>query len=162
PRPRLSLPDRAGLPHAGLGQEPAARHRALPVRERPLRRPVGARGGAAADPAAPAAEGEPVAMPDVLLTHGYFLHEDEKEQQIMKPYPPLGLLYISAYLKQKGFDVEVFDTTFATRADLVKRLGEGRGVVGVYTNLMTRSSVLDIARAAHERGWTVVLGGPEG
>ena len=35
-------------------------------------------------------------MPDILLTHGYFLGEDEKEQQIMKPYAPLGLLYISA------------------------------------------------------------------
>jgi hypothetical protein len=37
-------------------------------------------------------------MNDILLTHGYFLAEDEKEQQIMKPYPPLGLLYLSAYL----------------------------------------------------------------
>ena len=41
-------------------------------------------------------------MPDVLLTHGYFLHEDEKEQRIMKPYAPLGILYLSAYLKREG------------------------------------------------------------
>ncbi len=27
-------------------------------------------------------------MPDLLLTHGYFLAEDEKEREIMKPYPP--------------------------------------------------------------------------
>ena len=39
------------------------------------------------------------AMTDILLTHGYFLAEDEKERQIMKPYPPLGLLYLSAFLK---------------------------------------------------------------
>ena len=38
-------------------------------------------------------------MADLLLTHGYFLAEDEKERQIMKPYPPLGLLYLSAFLK---------------------------------------------------------------
>ena len=31
----------------------------------------------------------------------------------MKPYPPLGLLYLSAYLKRAGFSVEVFDSTFA-------------------------------------------------
>ena len=43
-------------------------------------------------------------MPDILLTHGYFLFEDEKEQQIMKPYAPLGLLYLSAYLKREGFE----------------------------------------------------------
>ena len=35
-------------------------------------------------------------MSDVLLTHGYFLFEDEKEVQIMRPYPTLGLFYISA------------------------------------------------------------------
>ena len=55
---------------------------------------------------------------DVLLTHGYFLAEDEKERQIMKPYPPLGLLYLSAYLKRAGFAVEVFDSTFGELAAL--------------------------------------------
>ena len=33
---------------------------------------------------------------DIILTHGYLLNEDEKEQPIMKPYAPLGILYISA------------------------------------------------------------------
>ena len=42
-------------------------------------------------------------MADILLTHGYFLAEDEKERQIMKPYPPLGLLYLSAFLKSARF-----------------------------------------------------------
>ena len=60
-------------------------------------------------------------MTDLLLTHGYFLWEDEKEREIMKPYAPLGLLYISAYLKRAGFDVETFDTTFSDRT-LVARL----------------------------------------
>jgi radical SAM superfamily enzyme YgiQ (UPF0313 family) len=100
-------------------------------------------------------------MSDLLLTHGYFLAEDEKERQIMKPYPPLGLLYLSAYLKREGFTVEVFDSTFAERAQLARRLGEGRGVLGIYTNLMTRRSVLEIVRAAKAAGWTVILGGPE-
>jgi anaerobic magnesium-protoporphyrin IX monomethyl ester cyclase len=31
-------------------------------------------------------------MSDILLTHGYFLLEDEKEKQIMRPYATLGLL----------------------------------------------------------------------
>jgi anaerobic magnesium-protoporphyrin IX monomethyl ester cyclase len=100
-------------------------------------------------------------MPDVLLTHGYFLFEDEKESQVMKPYPTLGLLYLSAWLKREGFEVEVFDTTFARREDLHARLSLGAGVVGIYTNLMTRASVLDVIRRAKSSGWTVVLGGPE-
>jgi radical SAM superfamily enzyme YgiQ (UPF0313 family) len=101
-------------------------------------------------------------MTDLLLTHGYFLADDEKERQIMKPYPPLGLLYLSAYLKRAGFSVEVFDSTFAERAALEARLAATPGgVVGVYTNLMTRRPVLDVVRMAKRHRWTVVLGGPE-
>lgn len=100
-------------------------------------------------------------MSDLLLTHGYFLFEDEKEMQIMRPYPTLGLLYISAYLRRAGLDVEIFDTTFARREELIDRLGRGTGVVGIYTNLMTRRPVLDIVAAAKAHGWIVVLGGPE-
>ena len=33
-------------------------------------------------------------MNELLLTHGYFLAEDAVEAKVMKPYPPLGLLYI--------------------------------------------------------------------
>jgi radical SAM superfamily enzyme YgiQ (UPF0313 family) len=101
-------------------------------------------------------------MADILLTHGYFLAEDEKERQIMKPYPPLGLLYLSAYLKRAGCTVQVFDSTFAQRRDLVQRFADSPGgLVGIYTNLMTRRSVLEIVRAARHHRWTVVLGGPE-
>jgi len=81
-------------------------------------------------------------MSDILLTHGYFLFEDEKEIQIMRPYPPLGLLYISAFLRREGFDVEVFDSTFSQRHELFDRLAKGGGVIGLYTNLMTRKPVL--------------------
>jgi radical SAM superfamily enzyme YgiQ (UPF0313 family) len=101
-------------------------------------------------------------MTDILLTHGYFLHEDAKELEIMRPYPPLGLLYISAYLRRRGFDVGLFDTTFARREDLYATLQRAPGgVLGLYTNLMTRKTLLDIVRVARDHGWTVVLGGPE-
>jgi radical SAM superfamily enzyme YgiQ (UPF0313 family) len=101
-------------------------------------------------------------MADILLTHGYFLWEDEKEQQIMKPYPTLGLLYISAYLRRAGFDVALYDTTFGSRAELADRLArEPGGVLGIYTNLITRSNVVWIVGEAKRHGWMVILGGPE-
>jgi radical SAM superfamily enzyme YgiQ (UPF0313 family) len=101
-------------------------------------------------------------MTDILLTHGYFLWEDEKERQIMKPYPPLGLLYLSGWLKRAGCQVEVFDSTFAERSELTARFARSPGgIAGIYTNLMTRKSVLEIVRAARQHRWTVVLGGPE-
>jgi radical SAM superfamily enzyme YgiQ (UPF0313 family) len=100
-------------------------------------------------------------MTGLLLTHGYFLSEDEHERAVMKPYPPLGLLYLSAYLRRAGFAPEVFDSTFATPAELTARLDHEPGVLGIYTNLITRRAVLRIIGAARARGWRVVLGGPE-
>ena len=101
-------------------------------------------------------------MAHILLTHGYFLAEDEKERQIMKPYPPLGLLYLSAYLKARGHSVEVYDSTFGTRPELQQKIRSAPGgLVGIYTNLITRSSVLQIISAAREVDSTVILGGPE-
>ncbi len=101
-------------------------------------------------------------MSDILLTHGYFLGEDEKEQQIMKPYPPLGLLYISAYLRRAGVGVEMYDSTWGSKQALFDRLGANPGgVLGIYTNLITRANVLAIVAQAKRHGWTVVLGGPE-
>ncbi len=61
-------------------------------------------------------------MAELLLTHGYFLYEDPKELQIMKPYAPLGILYLCSHLRQKGFDVDVFDTTFSSREALFQHL----------------------------------------
>lgn len=102
----------------------------------------------------------------ILLTHGYFIAEDAKEQQIMKPYVPLGILYISAYLESKHTDHEVFDTTFST-FDKLKAylLNKKPKLIGFYTNLMTKISVLriiDFIRAHSElKNVKIILGGPE-
>jgi len=99
---------------------------------------------------------------DLLLTHGYFLAEDEKEREIQKPYPPLGLLYVSSHLRTKGFQVEVYDSTFGSFAGLEARLDEGEpATLGVYGTLLTRGSVVRVIEAAKRRGWRVIAGGPE-
>jgi radical SAM superfamily enzyme YgiQ (UPF0313 family) len=101
-------------------------------------------------------------MPDLLLTHGYFLYEDPKETQIMKPYAPLGILYLCSHLRQQGFDVEVFDTTFSSRESLFRHLQtEKPSTLGIYANLMTRINVVEIIQIAREAGWRVIVGGPE-
>ena len=99
---------------------------------------------------------------DILLTHGYFIAEDEHEQQIMKPYPPLGLLYISAYLKADGFAVDVFDSTFQTLASFRAYLHKTRPTqVGLYCNLMTKPTILAMIQLCRQAGAQVILGGPE-
>jgi radical SAM superfamily enzyme YgiQ (UPF0313 family) len=99
---------------------------------------------------------------DLLLTHGYFLREDPKELQIMKPYVPLGILYLCSHLRQKGFKVEVFDSTFSTYQDLLFALERTPpSVLGIYANLMTRANVVRILKAAKKAGWRTLVGGPE-
>lgn len=99
---------------------------------------------------------------DILLSHGYFIAEDAHEQQIMKPYPTLGLLYISSHLKAKGFEVELFDTTFSTMAEFDDFVRDHRpGLVGLYCNLMTKRNVLRQMAICQSVGAQVILGGPE-
>ena len=99
---------------------------------------------------------------ELLLTHAYFLHADAKEQQIMKPYAPLGILYLSSHLRARGFDVEIYDSTFGSREELFRILHDGPpAALGIYGNLMTRGNVIDIIETARAAGWRVIVGGPE-
>ncbi len=99
---------------------------------------------------------------DILLAHGYFLYEDPHELKVMKPYPPLGILYISAYLKRQGFAVGVFDSTFRTMNGFKNLITSERpSIVGIYTNMMTKRNVLEMVRLCKEAKLKVVLGGPE-
>jgi radical SAM superfamily enzyme YgiQ (UPF0313 family) len=100
----------------------------------------------------------------ILLTHGYFLEDDPKEKIIMKPYVPLGILYVSAYLESKGFSNEVFDTTFSTLPDLKNYLLKFRpDVIAIYVNLMTKLNVLEIIKFVKSNlsNIKIILGGPE-
>ena len=106
--------------------------------------------------------GEGAPMAELLLAHGYFLYEDPKELQIMKPYAPLGILYLCSHLRQQGFDVDVFDTTFSSREALFQHLrSEKPSVLGIYANLMTRKNVVETLKVAREAGWKTIVGGPE-
>lgn len=99
---------------------------------------------------------------DILLAHGYFLYEDPHELAVMRPYPPLGLLYISSHLKAKGFAVGVFDSTFSSYTDFeayVRR--EKPSMVGIYCTLMTKQNVLKMTRFCRALNIPVILGGPE-
>jgi hypothetical protein len=59
---------------------------------------------------------------DLLLAHGYFLSLDAAERRVMRPHPPLGLLYLSSHLKQRGIRVGVFDATFRSMEDFCDTL----------------------------------------
>ena len=52
-------------------------------------------------------------MTDILLGQSYFLRFDPKLWAAMQPYPPLGTLYAASYLRERGYDVALFDAMLA-------------------------------------------------
>ena len=101
----------------------------------------------------------------LLFTHAYYLSDDIKEQKIMKPYPPLGLLYVSAYLKSKNIENEVFDTTFSTQKEQLDFISKTQPqVICIYTNLMTKIEVVRLIKIVKKSNYNfpkIILGGPD-
>ncbi len=50
-------------------------------------------------------------MADILLTHSNHLFNDRKQVRKMQPYPPLQGLQAAACLRQRGYEVALFDPT---------------------------------------------------
>lgn len=102
---------------------------------------------------------------NILFTHAYYLSDDPKEQKIMKPYPPLGLLYVSSYLISKNIPNDVFDSTFYTREEQLAYILEKKpGIICIYTNLMTKIEVVKLIKVLKtiQFGFPkIVLGGPD-
>ncbi|MGK4566190.1 B12-binding domain-containing radical SAM protein [Flavobacterium sp. 3HN19-14] len=83
----------------------------------------------------------------ILFTHAYYLSSDPKEQTIMKPYPPLGLLYVSAYLLSKNIQNDVFDSTFYSQENQLDFIREKKPeIICIYTNLMTKIEVVKLIK----------------
>ena len=102
---------------------------------------------------------------NLLLVHNYFLAEDAVEQKVMRPYPPLGILSVSAYLETKGMDHEVFDGTFSFPEKLNDFLLNFKpDYIGFYVNFLLRSKVLRTIEfvKTHLPDTVLILGGPDG
>lgn len=100
---------------------------------------------------------------DILLVHPVFLSQDQAERELMSPYFPLGLLYLGAFLRERGFQVEIFDGTFrngpADFQAVLNRLEPK--AVGIGVVRPNRQTALALAAIAHEGGAQVILGGPD-
>ena len=71
-------------------------------------------------------------------------------------------LPLFASAQSRGFDVDIYDSTFGSKAELCRILQEeSPGILGIYANLMTRTQRGRDHRHARAAGWHVVLGGPE-
>ncbi|MBN2757939.1 MAG: cobalamin B12-binding domain-containing protein [Bacteroidales bacterium] len=102
----------------------------------------------------------------ILLTHLYFLEEDKAEQKIMKPYPPMGLLYIAAFAEKNNIKTEIIDNTFSNKTEFKKQLNNlNPDVLGVYLNFKTRRNFIEISKYIRNnenlKNTKIIIGGPD-
>jgi anaerobic magnesium-protoporphyrin IX monomethyl ester cyclase len=111
--------------------------------------------------------------PRVLLAHSWFLAHDPKQTRKMKPYPPLATLLVAAVLRERGFEVELFDAMLARgEADFMRALDASEAsIVGILEdnfNFLTkmcttrnREAAHKMVAAAHARGRRVAVNGSD-
>ena len=84
----------------------------------------------------------------------------------MRPYPPLGLLYIAAYLDRVKRENKVFDSTFSKKSDQKAFILQQKpSYLCIYTNLVTKLNVLKLIEWVKTnpllKHTKVILGGPD-
>jgi anaerobic magnesium-protoporphyrin IX monomethyl ester cyclase len=109
----------------------------------------------------------------ILLANSFFLLNDPKQHQRMKPYPPLATLLVASALRERRHEVAFFDATFASGLeDFVARLRAVRpAVVGILEDnfnyltkmctVATREATLAMVAAAREHGCRVAVNGSD-
>ncbi|MGB0403670.1 MAG: B12-binding domain-containing radical SAM protein [Salibacteraceae bacterium] len=55
----------------------------------------------------------------VLFSHSYYYPLDDKQWKKKQPYPPLGTIQAASTVRQKGFDVDLFDTNLISDPNLI-------------------------------------------
>jgi len=100
---------------------------------------------------------------DILLVNPVFLSQNEAERDLMSPYIPLGLLYLAAFLREQGYQVEIFDGTFQEGdRDFIAALEEfSPGAVGITALKPNADQVLHLAAIAKRYSDFVIVGGPD-
>ncbi len=112
-------------------------------------------------------------MTTVLFGQSYYLRFDPKEWEAMKPYPPLGTLYAAAYVRERGYDVRLFDAMLAAsekewedaldthRPDVAVIYEDSFNYLSKMCLTRMREAAFLMARAAKARGCTVLVSGSD-
>jgi anaerobic magnesium-protoporphyrin IX monomethyl ester cyclase len=112
-------------------------------------------------------------MTKILFGQSYYLRFDPKLWGAMQPYPPLGTLYAASYIRERGYDVALFDAMLAESEEAwAKSLDEHKPQYAVIFEdnfnylskmclLRMREAAFTMIRMAKERGCTVILCGAD-
>jgi anaerobic magnesium-protoporphyrin IX monomethyl ester cyclase len=112
-------------------------------------------------------------MSQVLLGQSYYLRFDSKLWDAMQPYPPLGTLYAASYLRERGYDIALFDAMLAeSEHEWEQALDREKPAFAViyednfnYLSKMCLTRMRQVAftmiTMARERGCTVIVCGSD-
>ncbi|GAB5491516.1 MAG: radical SAM protein [Phototrophicaceae bacterium] len=94
-------------------------------------------------------------MTDILFGQSYYLRFDAKLWAAMQPYPPLGTLYAASYMREKGYDVALFDAMLAEstqewQQSLAKHQPKYAIIFEDNFNYLSKMSLLRMRQAAFE------------
>ena len=108
-------------------------------------------------------------MTQILFGQSYYLRFDPKLWEAMQPYPPLGTLYAASYVRERGYDVALFDAMLAESEDeWAESLDELKPTYAIIYednfNYLSKMCLLRMREAAFKmiemakaRGCTVIL-----
>ncbi|MFQ5593403.1 MAG: B12-binding domain-containing radical SAM protein [Anaerolineae bacterium] len=112
-------------------------------------------------------------MAEVLFGQSYYLRFDPKLWEAMQPYPPLGTMYAASYLRERGYDVALFDAMLAgSEQHWAKALDRHQPRYAIIYEdnfnylskmclLRMRQAAFTMSEMAKERGCTVILCGSD-
>ncbi len=112
-------------------------------------------------------------MTQILFGQSYYLRFDPKLWDAMQPYPPLGTLYAASYLRQRGYDVALFDAMLAeSEEQWARALDHHRPQFAILYednfNYLSKMCLLRMRAAAFKMiemaktcGCTVIVGGAD-
>jgi anaerobic magnesium-protoporphyrin IX monomethyl ester cyclase len=96
-------------------------------------------------------------MKNVTLVYPYF--HPRVDTSIFR-FPPLGLGYIAAYLRQHGISVEIVDCTFLDQKHALKKISDSKPkIIGIQSMYSMRKKSLEIAQLLRDDCELLVAGG---
>jgi anaerobic magnesium-protoporphyrin IX monomethyl ester cyclase len=94
----------------------------------------------------------------VTLVYPYF--QPSKDNSVFR-FPPLGLGYVAAALKQHGVPVELVDCTFLTKQQAVQQVEKSQpDIIGIYSMFSMKKTSLEMAQLLRSKSRLLVAGGP--
>lgn len=95
---------------------------------------------------------------EVTVAYPYF--QPSNDRSIFR-FPPLGLGYIAAYLKEHGVSVDLVDCTFLTQEEALERIRSSDSrIIGIQSMFSMKGKSIQLAKLLRKKCDLLIAGGP--